>query len=131
MKFVLLTKHTELDVAPPSSEWSNDDLAGHMARLEALSARLAKQHELVTMVAFSDPEDAILVRSRRFRARGGWRAQWTGRRTRRAAIDGGGVSRSCHRDSRRSLSRTQPDGRPLGQPIELRAVVGESDPENG
>ena len=45
MKFVLLTKHTELDVVPPSSEWSKDDLAGHMAHLEALNARLAKQHE--------------------------------------------------------------------------------------
>ncbi len=80
------------------------------------------------MVAFSDPEDAIVVRSRRFRARGGWRAQWTGDAL---AFDRGGVSRSCHRDSRRSFSRTRPDGRPLGQPIELRAVVGEFDPENG
>jgi hypothetical protein len=61
MKFLLLTKHVDIEGVPPSTEWEPAEITAHMDHLNAVNKELADSGELVEVVILSGPDRATVV----------------------------------------------------------------------
>jgi hypothetical protein len=129
MKFVLLTKHADLDGVPPASEWDPTEVQAHMAHLESINTELAGSGELVTMLAIADPSTAVVVRAGDAAAPKldrGDSALGPDPLAGFQVVDVTSEQRAIEIAATVSAA-PGPAGRPLAQPIEVRAVAGEFD----
>jgi hypothetical protein len=125
MKYLLLTKYVALPGVPPMAEWPAGDADAHIAFLSQLNDELTERGELVDMQALLGPDSAKIVTS-----------------------DGAApvVSDGPFAESKEFLAGYQlvevasedraleiaaqvsaapgPGGVPIGQPIEVRPVMG-------
>ena len=131
MKYMLLMAYGEIKGVPPITEWTPADIAAHIAFQEKLGAELTERGELVDGQGLAGPEAAKIVvndgstapvisdgpfpEAKEFLA-GYWLVDVDTRSTRPG-------------DRSPGLGRPGPGGRPLGQPIEVRAVMAAPDPE--
>jgi hypothetical protein len=130
MKFILLTHYTEIAGVPPSDEWAAADAEAHMAYLEALNKELADNRELVSMIAAAPPAEAVVVRAVDEASpdlRRGASALGSDPLAGLQVVEVVSLDRAIKVAARVSAA-PGPEGRPLGQPIEVRSVAGEFDP---
>jgi hypothetical protein len=131
MKYMLLMAYGEIKGVPPITEWTPADIAAHIAFQEKLGAELTERGELVDGQGLAGPEAAKIVvndgstapvisdgpfpEAKEFLA-GYW------------LVDVDSEARALEIAAQASAA-PGPAGRPLGQPIEVRAVMAAPDPE--
>jgi hypothetical protein len=126
VKYLLLTKYAQIEGVPPADEWDPADVEAHMAALNALNEQLTRTGELVRLTILAGRETAKIV-----------------------TVDSAGtpeISDGPFAESKEFLAGYQlvdvvsearaleiaalvsatpgPHGKPLGQPIEVRALMG-------
>ena len=104
MRFMLLMSYEEIPGVPPIDQWDRKDIAAHVAFQQRLGQELAGRGELVGGEGLAQPQTAKLV-------------------------IGDGANPPVIREwpfdeHHKHLAGTGCGGKPIRQPIEVRAVVG-------
>ncbi len=131
MKYLILTKDTEIDGVPPGDQWAAGDLAAHYAALTAINDQLIANGELIgatflsgrdaARIVVSDGTGAPVISDGPFPE---MKELLAGFQT----LDVESEQRALEIAAQVSAA-PGPGGKPLGQPIEVRAVMGGIDPE--
>jgi len=131
MKYILLMNYGVIDGVPPIHEWSPEDIRDHIAFQHRMGAELTERGEMVDGQGLAGPETAKIVvsdgqtapvisdgpfpESKEFLA--GW---WL--------VDVDSEARALEIAAQASAA-PGPNGKPIRQPIEVRAVMAAPNPE--
>lgn len=131
MKYILLMSYGEIDGVPPIHEWAPADIKDHIDFQHAMGAELTERGEFVDGQGLAGPETAKFVvsdgltapvisdgpfpESKEFLA--GW---WL--------VDVESEARALEIAAKASAA-PGPNGKPIRQPIEVRAVMAAPNPE--
>lgn len=125
-KFMILSKYGGTEDGVPMSEWAPEDITVHIAFLEALNRELAANGELVDGQALTGPDLAKIVTSDGVKApvvTDGPFPEYKELLAGYQMIDVDSEARAVEIAARVSAA-PGPGGRPLGQRVELRQVMG-------
>jgi hypothetical protein len=131
MKYLILTKDTEIEGVPPGDQWAAADLAAHYAALTAINDQLIANGELIgatflsgrdaAKIVVSDGTGAPVISDGPFPE---MKELLAGFQT----VDVESEQRALEIAAQVSAA-PGPGGKPLGQSIEVRPVMGGIDPE--
>jgi hypothetical protein len=131
MKYLILTKDTEIEGVPPGDQWAAADQAAHYAALNAINEQLIANGELIgatflsgrdgAKIVVSDGTGAPVISDGPFPE---MKELLAGFQT----VDVESEQRALEIAAQVSAA-PGPGGKPLGQRIEVRAVMGGVDPE--
>jgi hypothetical protein len=131
MKYLILTKDTEIEGVPPGDQWAAEDLAAHYAALTAINEQLIANGELIGATFLSGREAAKIVVSDGTGApviSDGPFPEMKELLAGFQTIDVESEQRALEIAAQVSAA-PGPGGKPLGQAIEVRPVMGGIDPE--
>lgn len=131
MKYILLMKYETIEGVPPIHEWAPGDIKHHIEFQQRMGQELTERGEMVDGQGLAGPETAKIVvsdgltapvisdgpfpESKEFLA--GW---WL--------VDVENEARALEIAAQASAA-PGPNGKPIRQPIEVRAVMAAPDPE--
>lgn len=125
-KFMLLTNYGEIKGVKPMTEWSSEEVNAHFEYLHAVNRELIENGELTDAQALSGPEQAKLVTSdgkNTPMVTDGPFPEYKELLAGYQMVDVDSQERAIEIASKIS-SAPGPGGAPLGQPIEVRQVMG-------
>jgi hypothetical protein len=130
MKFLLLTKYADIEGIAPSTEWDPTEVTAHMDHLSAVNKELAENGELVEVIILSGPDTATIVTSNGIGAPVCTDGPFPGSKEPFAGIQMIDVESQAraHDIAAKVSAAPGPGGRPIAQPIEVRALMGRSGP---
>ena len=126
MRFMLLMSYEEIPGVPPIERWDRADIAAHIAFQQRLGQELADRGELVGGEGLAAPQSARLVTSDGANPPVVQDWPFDDERTHLAGywtVEVESEERALQIAGRLSAA-PGPRGKPLRQPIEVRAVVG-------